>query len=201
MFDNLRRDASRYEEHWYASAGFWITAIYRYGMWASALPSPARLPMWIVYRIVRLLFFRRYNVHLWAGRHGCRIGPGLYLIHPTNVMIGKNVEIGPDCLIFHDVTLGTGLVPGTPKIGANVDIYVGARILGGVKVGDRVMIGANCVVTRDVGSDMVVMPAAVRGLPRALSPHARGKAAEVGQAATDEPAGEPPAGGVPETSL
>ena len=93
MFENLRCDAKRYDP-WYWNAGFWITAIYRYGMWASALPWPLRLPMWISYRIVHLLFFRRYNVHLWAGRGGARIGPGLCLIHPTNVMIGKGVEIG-----------------------------------------------------------------------------------------------------------
>ena len=175
MFENLRCDAKRYEP-WYSSAGFWITAIYRYGMWAAALPSPLRLPMWIAYRIGHLLFFRHHNVHLWAGRGGARIGPGLCLIHPTNVMIGKGVEIGPNCLIFHDVTLGTGLLPGTPKVGANVDIYVGARILGGVSIGDRVMIGANCVVSRDVASDMVVMQAPVRGIPRSLSPHAQAQA-------------------------
>ena len=195
MFENLRCDAKRYEP-WYWNAGFWITAIYRYGMWASALPSLVRLPMWIVYRIVHLLFFRRYNVHLWAGRGGARIGPGLCLIHPTNVMIGKGVEIGPNCLIFHDVTLGTGLLPGTPKIGANVDIYVGARILGGVNIGDRVMIGANCVVSRDVASDMVVMQAPVRGIPRSLSPHAHAQSASV-PAPTEA---QPQAGGVPKTA-
>ena len=196
MFENLRCDAKRYEP-WYWNAGFWITAIYRYGMWASALPAPLRLPVWISYRIVRLLCFRRHNVHLWAGRGGARIGPGLCLIHPTNVMIGKGVEIGANCLIFHDVTLGTGLLPGTPKIGANVDIYVGARILGGVNIGDRVMIGANCVVSRDVASDMVVMQAPVRGIPRSLSPHAYAQGAAVPAAAEEV---HSTGGGVPKTA-
>jgi serine O-acetyltransferase len=56
-----------------------------------------------------------------------------------------------------------------PKIGDNVGIYVGARILGGITVGDRSLIGANCVVTRDVPPDSVVVVAPARVLPKSLS--------------------------------
>jgi len=128
--------------------------------------------MWAFYRLIKLLFFS-YNVHLWAGDKGARIGSGLRLNHPTNVMIGSKVEIGEDCVIFHDVTLGTGQIPGTPKIGNNVDIYPGARVLGGVVIGDRSMIGANCVVTRDIPPESIVLPAPSRIIPRSMSPVAR----------------------------
>jgi len=74
-------------------------------------------------------------------------------------------------------------------VGANVDIYVGARILGGVSIGDRVMIGANCVVSRDVASDMVVMQAPVRGIPRSLSPHAHAQNAAAPAAVEVQPKG------------
>ena len=148
-------------------------AIHRFGMWVYTLPIFLRLPMWMIYRILRLPFFF-YHVHLWAGAGGTRIGPGIRLIHPTNVMIGKGVEIGEDCLIFHDVTLGTGQVPGTPKIGNKVDIYPGARVLGGITIGDRSMIGANCVVTRDVPPESIMLAAPGRVMPRSLSPVARG---------------------------
>ncbi|MCR4303424.1 MAG: serine acetyltransferase [Gallionella sp.] len=176
MFENLRRDITKYEDHgrWYTNPGFWIVAIYRFGMWADSLPSKfLRIPMWILYRILKLTL-RHHNVHLWAGRSGTRIGAGLKLIHPTNVMIGNNVEIGKDCLIFHDVTLGTGQIPGTPKIGNNVDIYPGARVLGGVTIGDHSMVGANCVVTRDVPPDSIILTPPGRVIPRSLSPVARG---------------------------
>lgn len=176
MFENLRRDITKYEDHgkWYTNPGFWIVAIFRFGMWADSLPSKfLRIPMWVLYRLLKLTL-RRYNVHLWAGRSGTRIGAGLKLIHPTNVMIGNNVEIGEDCLIFHDVTLGTGQIPGTPKIGNNVDIYPGARVLGGVTIGDNSMVGANCVVTRDVPSDSIILTPPGRVIPRSLSPVARG---------------------------
>jgi serine O-acetyltransferase len=146
--------------------------------------------MWALYRLVKLPL-RVFDVELWAGRRGARIGAGLCLIHPSGVMIGNGVEIGEDCLIFHDVTLGTGPTRGRPKIGNNVDIYVGARLLGGIVVGDGSMIGANCVVMRDVPPGSVVLAAPIRVIPRSLSPFAR--AADRRSAAPASPAPPPPA--------
>lgn len=186
MFENLRRDIARnsHDGRWFTNPGFWIVAVHRLGMWAHSLPVILRVPMWVLYRLFRLPFFF-YHVQLWAGRGGAHVGPGLRLIHPTNVMIGGNVEIGEDCIIFHDVTLGKGPVPGTPKIGNRVDIYPGARVLGGIAVGDRSMIGANCVVTRNIPPDSVVVAAPFKMMPRSLSPLARG--ADRGGAATEAP--------------
>src|SRR4051812_14377431 len=188
MFENLRRDAAAYTVHggWFRHPGFWVVAVYRLGMWAHSLPNPLlRVPMWILYRLARLPL-RIFNVDLWAGRGGARIGPGLRMIHPANIIIAAGVEIGENCLIFHEVTLGTSGMPGRPKIGNNVDIYVGARILGGVVIGDRSMIGANCVVTSDVPPDSMVIPAASRTLPKAFSPVARrGAAGPTAQVAAD----------------
>jgi serine O-acetyltransferase len=175
MFENLRRDSAKYAHHggWYRNLGFWIVAVYRLGVWADSLPgSFLRIPMWTLYRLVKLPL-RVFNVEIWAGRGGARVGAGLCLIHPDGVMIGNGVEIGEDCLIFHDVTLGTGPTPGRPKVGKNVDIYVGARLLGGIVVGDNSMIGANCVVMRDVPPGSVVLAAPIQVIPRSLSPSAR----------------------------
>jgi hypothetical protein len=78
----------------------------------------------------------------------------------------------------------------------SIVLQPGARILGGVNIGDRVMIGANCVVSRDVASDMVVMQAPVRGIPRSLSPHAHGRAYGAGAPVTDLE----PQSGIPDTA-
>jgi serine O-acetyltransferase len=174
MWHALQQDAARYADcgKWYACPGFWLTAVYRYGTWAHSLPSPIRLPMWLLYRVAHLPY-QLFNLHLWAGRRGSRIGPGLLLIHPNNIYFGPGVEIGANCEIYHEVTLGMGHVPGTPKIGDSVNIYSGARVLGGVRIGARAMIGANAVVVRDVPDDMVVMPPVSRLLPRTLSAIAR----------------------------
>lgn len=188
MFENLRQDSARYEAlgGWFRHPGFWIVAVYRFGMWAHGLPSPwLRWPMWVMYRLARIPFVF-FNVHLWAGRRGAKIGPGFCLIHPSNVSIGRFVEIGEGCLIFNDVTLGTGVIGSTPKLGNRVDVYVGARILGGVTIGDDTMVGANCVVTRDVPNSSVVLSAPSRVIPRALSPVARG-ADEAATTAAPEP--------------
>lgn len=173
MFDNLRRDITKYKDPaWYTAPGFWIVAIFRFGMWSVTLPSGfLRVPMWVLYRLLRLPL--RNHVHLWAGRRGPRIGPGLHLIHPTNVMIAKDVEIGENCLIFHDVTVTSGPTPGVPKIGNNVDIYPGARVLGGVTIGNHSMVGANCVVTRDIPAESIFLTAPGKVIPRSLSPLAR----------------------------
>jgi serine O-acetyltransferase len=175
MWQELRHDAARYAEvgGWWHSTGFWLGAIYRFGTWAHGLHSPfLRWPAWALYRLAKALY-PGHNIYLWAGRDGARIGAGLCLIHPFNVVIGPGVEIGENCLIFHGVTLGCGVVPGRPKIGNRVDIYAGACVLGGVVIGDDVMIGANCVVTRDVPSRSIVSAASNRVLPRSLSPVAR----------------------------
>ena len=181
MFENLRRDCTKYEDigRWHSNPGFWIVAIYRFGNWADSLRSRfLRIPMMVLYRLLKLPF-RRYNVHLWAGRNGARIGAGLKLIHPTNIMIGSGVEIGEDCLIFHNVTLGTGQISGKPRIGNNVDIYPGACVLGGIIIGDRSMVGANSVVTRDVPPESIILTAPSRVIPRTLSPVAREKDKEL----------------------
>lgn len=175
MFDNLRRDIATYEGKWYRRSGFWITLIYRFGVWADSMPSMfLRVPMWTLYFCLKIpLGMFTSNIVLWAGRRGARIGPGLCLVHPFNILIGRGVEIGEQCQIYHEVTLGTGQIPGTPKIGNRVTIYPGARLLGGVVIGDGTIIGANCVVTKDVPSGSVILAAPSRVIPRSLSTQAR----------------------------
>jgi len=174
--EKLRRDATRYAElgGWYRSPGFWTGAIYRFGFWADSLANLfLRIPLRFAYRLARLLPRYVFNVQLWGGRKGARIGPGLCFIHPSNILIVSGAEIGANCLIFHDVTIGTGPIPGAPRIGNNVDLYVGSKILGGVLIGDNCMIGANCVVINDVPSNSVVMTSTNFVIPRSLSPAAQ----------------------------
>jgi serine O-acetyltransferase len=168
MFEVLRRDRARYAEVgqiWYAHPGFWVGLTYRLGAWARARPNPVvRVLFGVVYRILAAPWRLFLNVEIPAR---ARIGPGLCLIHPNNILIGDTVEIGEDCLIFHEVTLGTGVAPGLPRIGNQVQLFVGARVLGPVVIGDGSKIGANCVITRSVPPASVVVPAANRIIPLA----------------------------------
>ncbi len=93
-----------------------------------------------------------------------RLGGGLLLPHPQGVVIHPGVEIGPNCLVLQQVTLGTGPKPGVPKLGGHVDVGAGAKILGGVVIGDHAVIGANAVVISDVPAHglAVGVPAVVK---------------------------------------
>lgn len=92
------------------------------------------------------------------------IGGGLLLPHPNGVVIHPDVQIGPNCLIFQQVTIGTRGRPGAPRIGGHVDIGAGAKILGDVTIGDHALIGANAVVLTDVPANCMAVgvPATIR---------------------------------------
>lgn len=92
-----------------------------------------------------------------------RIGGGLVMIHPNGIVIHPRALIGPNCQIFQQVTIGTADSEDVPTIGANVEIGAGARLLGGIVVGECARIGANAVVLADVpaGATAVGMPARI----------------------------------------
>ncbi|MEM9579106.1 MAG: serine acetyltransferase [Pseudomonadota bacterium] len=79
------------------------------------------------------------------------IAGGLRLTHPTGIIIHPDARIGPNCMIFHQVTLA-----GAVKLGGHVDIGAGAKLLGPLTVGDHARIGANAVVTEDVAEGVTV---------------------------------------------
>jgi serine O-acetyltransferase len=80
----------------------------------------------------------------------CRLGGGLLIPHPNGIVIHQDAVVGPNCLIFQQVTLGSVDDRGPPRVGAYVDIGAGAKILGPVVIGDHARIGANAVVLHDV---------------------------------------------------
>ena len=80
----------------------------------------------------------------------CQIGGGLLIPHPNGIVVHPDAEIGVNCLIFQQVTIGSRTGPGVPKIGGHVDIGAGAKILGPIKIGPDARIGANAVITKDV---------------------------------------------------
>lgn len=87
----------------------------------------------------------------------CKIGGGLSIPHPNGIVIHPNAEIGVNCLIHQQVTIGTKRSGGLPTIKGHVDIGAGAKILGDITLHEHCMVGANAVVTHDVQSFEVVV--------------------------------------------
>lgn len=92
----------------------------------------------------------------------CKLGGGLMIPHPNGIVIHPEVEVGPNCLIFQQVTLGAAH-GGVPRLGGHVDIGAGAKVIGTVIIGNHARIGANAVVITDVpeGATAVGVPARV----------------------------------------
>ena len=88
-----------------------------------------------------------------------QIGCGIMLDHATGFVVGETAVIGHDCSILQGVTLGGTGKEGAdrhPKIGNNVLIGAGAKILGNITIGDGAKIAAGSVVLKPVPSKCTV---------------------------------------------
>ena len=100
-------------------------------------------------------FFTGIEIH-----PGATIGRRLVIDHGTGIVIGETAQIGDDCLLYQNVTLGgTGKDVGKrhPTLGNNVMVGSGAKILGPFRVGDNARIAANSVVLREVPDNATVV--------------------------------------------
>ena len=76
------------------------------------------------------------------------------------IVLGETAEIGDDCTIYHNVTLGgTGHDTGKrhPTLGNNVLVATGAKVLGPITIGDNARVGANAVVLKNVEENATVV--------------------------------------------
>jgi serine O-acetyltransferase len=97
---------------------------------------------------------------------GATIGRRFFIDHGAGVVIGETTEIGDGCLLYQGVTLGgTGNEKGKrhPTLGNRVVVGTGAKVLGSIRIGDDVKIGAGSVVVHPVpdGSTVVGIPGRV----------------------------------------
>lgn len=94
----------------------------------------------------------------WSTR--IQIGGGLYIGHYHCITVNADAVIGKNCNIHKGVTIGQtnrGKKKGVPRIGDNVWIGINATIVGGIEVGDDVLIAPNSYVNVDIPSHSVVI--------------------------------------------
>src|SRR5213594_844616 len=155
-------------------AGFHALLAYRlsHWLWARGVPFVPR----VISQLARWL--TGIEIHPAA-----KIGTGFFIDHGMGVVIGETAEIGDYVTLFQGVTLGgTGKERGKrhPTLGNHVVVGAGAKMLGGIKIGDNVKIGANSVVLKSVppNSTVIGVPARIiktegrERIPEATMDHA-----------------------------
>src|SRR5271165_5372722 len=91
---------------------------------------------------------------------GATIGRRFFIDHGMGIVIGETTEIGDDVLLYQGVTLGgTGGEKGKrhPTLGNGVVVGTGAKVLGNIRIGDNVKIGAGSVVVYAVPDNSTVV--------------------------------------------
>lgn len=84
-------------------------------------------------------------------------GAGLKIHHYGGIVVHPKTKAGLNVTLFHGVTIGRNLNGyDVAKIGNNVVITAGAKIIGDISIGNNVVIGANSVVTKDVPDNCIV---------------------------------------------
>lgn len=117
----------------------------------------SRNPVRIMLRMSATLRHRFWSVATGADIPlNCQLGGGLCLPHPNGIVIHPGASIGPNCMIFQQVTIGAR-DDGLPRVGGHVDFGAGAKVIGGLVIGDHARIGANSVVLNDVPDHATVV--------------------------------------------
>jgi len=84
------------------------------------------------------------------------IKPGLFIQHGFATIIAAK-SVGRDCWVNQQVTIGFSNETDAPDIGNNVSIKAGAKVIGGITIGNNSTVGANAVVSKNVPDNCIVV--------------------------------------------
>jgi serine O-acetyltransferase len=166
MFDLLKSDFKIYSDankrNWFINLlrtqALWAITEYRYSHWVRC--NVKNILLKIVFKSIGYFWHKSVEISTGIGiSNAAKIGKGFRILHFGCIFIADPVEIGEYCQISQGVTLGwagRGDRKGCPIIGDRCFIGAGAKVIGKIKVGNNVAIGANSVVTKDVPDNAVV---------------------------------------------
>lgn len=167
MFENIRADFDAHGRRWGAQ-GFWAMLVYRFGRWRYTLrPALLRKLFSLVYHFLYKLVQIVTGIEL-----PCEVplGRGFVIEHSGGIVVSGFASFGNDCRLRNGVVIGLSRVdePCAPRFGDDVDIGAGAKILGDIRIGNHVRIGANAVVICDVPDNCLAV-----GVPAVIKPRKR----------------------------
>lgn len=128
---------------------FQVTFWYRIARYLMLKHSPMYYPAALMHRH----YGHKYGIGLPVN---VEVGEGLCFAHFNCIFIGAE-RIGRNLTMYQGCTIGAVHGKGAPSIGDNVLMYAGSKIVGKVRVGNNVVVGANAVVVSDVPDNAVVV--------------------------------------------
>ncbi len=165
MFENLREDWRTHDRK-LLSQGMWVMVVYRFGRWRYRVRKRwLRAPFSALYNMLKVLTEILTGIDLPCE---ARVGRRFRIDHFGGIVISGDAVFGEDCIVRNGVTIGlrhTGQ-RGSPVIGNRVDIGAGAKILGPIRIGDDVAVGANAVVLKCVPANSIAVGVPARIVPR-----------------------------------
>jgi len=164
MFHNIKADLAAHGGDWSAQ-GFWALLVYRFGRWRYTVrPILLRKMLSLLYKVLYKLVQIVTGIEL-----PCEvpIGSNFRIDHFGGIVISGYAEFGNNCRIRNGVVVGLKNPenPCAPKIGNDVDIGAGAKLLGPIVIGNNVSIGANAVVTCSIPDNSIAV-----GVPAIIKP-------------------------------
>jgi serine O-acetyltransferase len=143
--------------------------VHRFGRWVYKIKIPViRQLMIFIYLVVNTVCLAITGIHV---HRESDIGPGL-VIHNSNCIFILATKIGHSCTVNQGVSVASVRGTGWPTLGNNVYLGAGCKVMGGVTVGDNVVVSANSLVIADVPSDCTVLGVPARIISRqTVSPY------------------------------
>jgi serine O-acetyltransferase len=115
------------------------------------------------------------------------IGKGLVIYHPHGIMIGATAVIGDCCILVHGNVIGQLYGGGDrPVIGNHFFAATGAKMLGRIRIGDKVRAGPNAVVTQSLPDGVTVAGNPARIMRDPGSPNPELAVRKAGQGASPD---------------
>lgn len=165
----VREDWTVNDRSW-TRPGFQAMAVHRFGVWRWNIRRRIfRAPFSIFYNALNTVIRNCYGIELYETTN---IGRRLRIAHQSGIVVHSRAVIGDDCLIRQGVSIGRASNHGEgvralpPILGNRVEVGAGAVLVGGITIGDDVVIGPNAVVMTNVPAGSIVASPPARVLPR-----------------------------------